>query len=505
VPVACVVLLSLAYRLHVSRECSLWLDEVSTHFDALKPWPIILHGPSREHPPLMFVLVKVATYFLGTSETAVRSVSLFFGCLLIVAVYELCLELGLTVWRSVIVVATLALSPFFIQQATEARMYAIFAAFCTLATTRTLRLLRGPVRKRDLVGLAFNAVAAAATQYFGIAYALALLGSSAIGVAQQWKRTATLQRLAAVAALLVSLAPLAYLTVRASALGRMYAVGASGAAAVPAINFGLLQSMLAEFSFLANETWSLVLQPGLSLVGLVLLTRQLRGVARMLPLGLGLVPCIGALFISARHFIAARYLAPSAVLYHLGACIALFAAADAIRFLLARGRWPALLAPYVGGLMLVGFLAARLREYPVEFGAGCEDYRGFLRYYRAELARVTAVVSYPANFGELLLHQEYDVGRRPISLEKFRTLPGLHRYLIVVLQANAERHSEVGALLERNLGLTEQEWQSLPLLPLPRPTYQRPVTAYLVELPSDWVPPPRKGGRHRKGAPLRHT
>src|SRR5882724_4434028 len=224
VAVACVVLLSLAFRLHVSRACSLWLDEVSTHFDALKSWPRVLYGPEREHPPLMFVLVKIATYVLGTSETAVRSVSIFFGCLLLVAVYELCLELGVTVWRSVIVVSTLAMSPFFIRHATEARQYAILAACCTLATTRALRLLRGPLRTRDLVGLTLNAVAAAATHYFGLAYALALLGSSAIGVGQHWKKTATPQRLTAVGALLVCLVPLGYLTVRASALGRVYAV-----------------------------------------------------------------------------------------------------------------------------------------------------------------------------------------------------------------------------------------------------------------------------------------
>jgi hypothetical protein len=499
--VACVVLLSLAYRLHVSRACSLWLDEVSTHFDALQSWPRVLDGPEREHPALMFVLVKIATYVLGTSETAVRSVSIFFGCLLLVAVYELCLELGVTVWRSVIVVSTLAMSPFFIRHATEARQYAILAACCTLATTRALRLLRGPVRTRDLVGLMLNAVAAAATHYFGLAYALALLGSSAIGVGQHWKKTAPPRRLAAVGALLVCLVPLGYLTVRASELGRHYAVGAIDSAAGPVFNSELLQGILENFSFLTNEVWSHVLQPGLTLVGLVLLSRQLRGVARALPLGLGLAPCIAALFISGQHFIAARYLAPSAVFYHLGACVALFAAVDYIQPLLARGKWPALLAPHLGGLVLVGFLAARLQEYPDGFGAGAEDYRGLQRYFRAELARNTALVSYPGHFGELLLHEEYDVGPRLISLEKFRPLPGIHRYLIVEL-ASPRYHSDAGALVERNLGISAQAWSSLPLFPLPRSTYQGAVPAYLVEPPSDWVwvPPARKGGRHRKGA-----
>jgi hypothetical protein len=495
VAVACVVLLSLAFRLHVSRECSLWLDEVSTHFDSLQSWPRVLHGPSREHPPLMYVLVKTATYFLGTSETAVRSVSIFFGCVLLVAVYELCLQLGLTVWRSVIVISTLAISPFFIEHATEARQYAILAAFCTLATTRALRVLRGPLRTRDVVGFAFSAVAAAATHYFGLAYALALLGSSAIGVAQHWKKTTAPRRIAAVGTLLVSLVPLGYLTLRASALGRTYAVGAIDTAAGPVFNSDLLQGILHNFSFLTNEVWSVEIQPGLTLVGLVLLSKRQRGLARALPLGLGLAPCVAALFISGQHFIAARYLAPSAVFYHLGACVALFAAVDGIQLLLARGKWTALLAPYVGGLMLIGFLVPRLLEYPDGFGAGAQDYRAFQRYFRAELAQNTALVAYPGLFGELLLHKEYDVGPRFIRLEKFRSLPGIKRYLIVELHSTAERHAEAGVLVERSLGLSAQAWNSLPLFPLPRSTYQPAVTAYLVQPPSDWVPPPRKGGR----------
>ena len=504
--VACVVLMSLAFRLHVSSVCSLWLDEVSTHLDALKSWPSVLHGPSPQHPPLMYVLVKIAIRFLGTSETGVRSVSIFFGCLLLLAVYELCLQLGLTLWRSVIVVSTLAMSPFFIRHATEARQYAILAAFCTLATTRALRLLRGPVRTRDLLGLALNAVAAAATHYFGLAYALTLLGSGAIGVVQHWKETATPRRLAALGALPVSLVPLGYLTVRASALGRTYAVGAIDTSAGHAFNSDLLQSILDNFSFLSTQVWSSVLQPGLTLVGLVLLTRRLRGVARALPLGLGVAPCVASLFISGQHFIAARYLAPSAVFYHLGACIALFAAVDRIQLLLAWGKWPRLLAPLVGGLMLISLLAARIREYPDGFGAGAEDYRGLQRYFRAELARNTALVAYPGPYAELLLHREYDVGPRLISLEKFRLLPGIHRYLVVLVHASAERRAEAGVLVARNLGISAQALSSLPLVPLPHSTYQSAVTAYLIVPPSDWVPPPpRKGGRHRKGARLRHT
>jgi len=98
-----------------------------------------------------------------------------------------------------------------------------------------------------------------------------------------------------------------------------------------------------------------------------------------------------------------------------------------------------------------------------------------------------------------LLHKEYDVGPRLLSLEKFRPLLGIHRYLIVEL-ASPRYHSDAGALVARNLGISAQAWSALPLFPLPRSTYQAAVRAYLVEPPSDWVPPARTGGGHRKGA-----
>src|SRR3954467_10606132 len=64
---ACIVLGSFIYRLHVARVCSLWIDEVGTHLDSLKPWSVVLVAPTREHPPLLYILVKAAISVLGTS------------------------------------------------------------------------------------------------------------------------------------------------------------------------------------------------------------------------------------------------------------------------------------------------------------------------------------------------------------------------------------------------------------------------------------------------------
>jgi len=410
--------------------------------------------------------------------------------------YELCLELGLPLRRALVVIATFALTAFFIRHATEARHYAMLTTFCTLATTRTLRLLRGPRRIRDVVGVALCGVAAAATHYFGLAYALALLGTAAIGVALGWKQSSAYQRFAAISVLLVSLVPLGYLALRAIRIGHSFGVGSVGGTARPAFNSELLREIPHEFSLLTTELgWLLVLQGGLALVGLVLLSRRLRGVACLLPLGLGLAPCAAALFLSAEHGVSARYLAPSAVFYHLGACTTLFAAVDRVRR--APIESVARLAPHFGGLLLVGLLAARLAEYPRGFGAGVDDYRGLRRYFRANLAQDTALVAYPGSFGKLLLDKEYSMGARALSLEKFRPVSGIRRYLIVEIHSdNPERQAEIESLVERKLGLSAEVWRSLPLVPLPHSPYQPAVVARLVQLP-----PPRPKRKKRDLAP----
>ena len=496
---ACIVLLSLAFRLHLSANSSLWIDELLTRRDIRAPWPRLLQRPSVDQPMLMFVLVRLATDLLGTGETGLRAVSLLFGCVLLVAVYELCRELGLSVARSLIVVATFALTPFFIAHATEARMYALLISCTTLATTRALRVLRGQQLPRNVIGFGLVAAAAAATQYFGLAYAFALLGVVVIGAAMRWKTVSVPGRIVVVAALLVTLVPLGYLTHRAVEVARFYAVGSSGTSTGSAINWDLARELRLDFAFLTREGWGAVIEPGLVVVGLILLTLRLRGVARTLPIGLGLLPSAFALFLSSgAHFVAARYLSPSIVFYHLAACTTLFAAVDGI-----RRKLPVALVPVTAAAVLIGLLSVRVAEYPKGYGLGGEDYRGFQRYFMANLAADTALVTHPGHFGDVIFGREYKVGPPPISLEKFRPRRRFNRYVIVEIHSTEERQAEVASLVERTFGLSPEAWASVPFLPLQRTTYQPAVRARLVQLPDDYVPPsaPAKKRRRRKGHP----
>jgi len=491
----CILLASLLYRVHIARVCSLSLDEVTTLREILKPWRTVLNGPSREHPPLMYVLVRLATSVLGTGELGLRSWSLFFGCVLLFSVYELCLTLGFGPARALIVTATLALHPFFIRHATECRQYGMMMAFATLATSRALRFLRGPQRVRDLLGFAIVAVAAAATQYFALAYALALLVTLAIGLTLTWRAHSSWFLARAIGVLAASSVPLAFLTRRALALGRYYSASASSAG-VPLFDWTLLHDIARNFSFLANDKCALVVEPALASVGLLILSRRLVGIARAVPFGLGILPCIAAPFISAQHFIAARYLAPSAVVYHLGASCALFAAWDALSSSFANRARAGLVKRYGGAAVLVIPLALRFAEYPDGFNAGEDDYRAFQQYFSQNLAADSALVTFYGYFGQIIFGLKYGVGRRPIWLERFRPVRGIQRYVVAELHCDEpDRQDELEASVERNLHISRAAWRALPRLTLPHSVYQPPVTARIVQLPEDWVPPPPRKNR----------
>ncbi len=489
---ATIVLSSLAFRVHLASECSLWLDEVTTHAGVRRPWPELLRGPSRTHPPLMYWIVAGAVELFGDDETGIRSVSLFFGCVLLIATYELCLELKLGVERALVVVALLALSPFFVRHATEARHYAMVGALSTLATTRVLRVLQVP-RRSDLIGFAGAAVALAWTHYFGLAYALSLIGVASIGLFPHWRSFSRKQRLALLGLFSVVCVALGLVAVKAATVGRHYAVGTINGEATLALNTGLLSGLPREFSFLANNSaWSLVGQPLLALAGLFILGLRLRGVARLVPIGLGIVPCLAAMLLPASHFLAPRYLAPSAVFYHLGVCVALFVAVDIVRRGLIDDARLRRLAPLVGWTMLVAVLFARLREYPKGFGAGDVDYRGLQRYFVDELARDTRLVAYYGVFGEMMT-RKYRIGSRPVRLEHFRGVRGIDRYLVAEFHIGAgEGRAAVGSLVEEHFGLSAEEWRALPLVRLPHSKYQAPVAARLVQLAQD------RAGRGRR-------
>lgn len=475
---AAVVVASLVFRVHVSEQCSLWLDEAKTRWDISRSWHRVLAGPTHDHPPLMYVLVRLATALLGKSDTALRAVSLAFGCVLLAAVYRACVELGLSSRRALGAAASLAITPFFLANATEARHYAILAALVTLGLVFVLRVLRDPLHVRAFAGFCVCGALASATHYFGIAYTLALLATAAFGMRRAWRPLLASARrgLACAASLAGLLVVLGWLGVKAARVGHDYSVGVHSGVV---LDWGFAVSVWHEFSFAGNP-WLQALELPLAFAGLLLLGRGLEGVARFVPLALGFGPCILAVAVSAKHPLAARYLAPSFVLYHVGACAGLFALVERVRsrLALANATWRRA-AVWV---LLALPLAVRVAEYPAGYGAGNVYYRGLQQYFMSRLARDTVLVAYRGSYGRRVMDQVYPVNRPVVALEKFRPVRGIRHYLIAEFLIHDEERPRYEALIRRHFGLSSRAWEALPLVPLPRSTYQPAVTARLVSL-----------------------
>jgi hypothetical protein len=503
---AAILSASLVFRVYVSSQCSLWLDEVLTHMDVMKSWPRVLAGAERVHPPLLFILVKLVYGLFGGSELSLRAVSLVSGCVLLVAVRWLCLELGLTKTRSLAIVALLAITPFFMRNAIEARHYALYPALATLATAATFRLLREPKRLRFLVAFAASASAMAATHYFGVAYAVALLGVLLVGLVPRWKELAfTPRQLLEISLLgLALLGVLAAMTLKALALARHYSTAQSGAVEDTVPWRQLLDGIVEEFAFVGDSPFVRVTEVALAVAGLVLLGRSVRGIARIVPAALGLVPCVLSLFIRSGHFVAPRYLAPSWVLYHVGACAALFAVCD--RLSAALPKMHERLGPVVPWAVFAVPLGLRVAQYPTDYGAGLHYYRGLQRYFAEHLASDTRLVAFYGEFGERIMNTQYSVGRPPLRLDKFAPVPGVNRYLIAEFNATGERRqAELASLVQARFGLSPQAWRDLPLLDLPRTPFQPAVPAHLIEFDGKVAKAPRRHRHSPSRARPRHT
>ncbi len=111
---------------------SLWLDELFSVLLVRRNWAGIVAGTAEDIlPPLFYFLLDLALRF-GESETAARLIPFFFSVLTIPLTYRLTKEL----FNRQAALATaifLAVNPFHILYAQEARMYTQFAFFSTAA------------------------------------------------------------------------------------------------------------------------------------------------------------------------------------------------------------------------------------------------------------------------------------------------------------------------------------------------------------------------------------
>ena len=151
-----IILIALALRLHNLTYHSLWFDEAISVYWARQSIPRILEVGltlvEDRLPPLYYLTLKGWTALFGFSEVSVRLPSVLAGVLLVPVVAGL--ARFLVNERAALVSALLvALNPFLIWYAQEARMYAPAVLFSSLAVWAFLRLEQAELRRSTLQAL----------------------------------------------------------------------------------------------------------------------------------------------------------------------------------------------------------------------------------------------------------------------------------------------------------------------------------------------------------------
>ena len=143
VPLIAVVALGLLLRLNQIGSEGLWIDEAFSIWLAQHPPGEMLKWVQEvdHHPPLYYGLLQGWTRLFGAHEGPARAFSALCGTLTIAVIYDIGCSLH-SARAGLIAALVLALSPFHIRFAQEARMYTLLALFASMALDAFVRLRR---------------------------------------------------------------------------------------------------------------------------------------------------------------------------------------------------------------------------------------------------------------------------------------------------------------------------------------------------------------------------
>lgn len=147
---ALILLLAIGLRVYRLDAQSFWNDEGNSARIAERSIPLILEGAAGDiHPPGYYLLLAGWRALFGQSEIALRALSVTLSTLTVALSYSL--AASLFGWKEALIAAALvAVNPFQVYYAQEARMYALLATLGTASFGLTVGLLTESHRKRRL-------------------------------------------------------------------------------------------------------------------------------------------------------------------------------------------------------------------------------------------------------------------------------------------------------------------------------------------------------------------
>jgi mannosyltransferase len=186
---AVLALIMLAFALRVYRlpAQSLWYDEGVSWYLTRMSWPALTVWTANDiQPPLYYYLLWLWVRLAGSSEYALRFLSVFFGALTLPLLWITGRRLlgEPAAWLAALF---LALSPLHVYYAQEARMYTLLACLGLLSSYLLWRFLNDPakgLRSPRAWAYILVSVAALYTHYF----AFFLLAAHCVYVVTTWRR-----------------------------------------------------------------------------------------------------------------------------------------------------------------------------------------------------------------------------------------------------------------------------------------------------------------------------
>ena len=193
-------------RVHRLSAEGIWLDEAASIAIAREPLPDLVADTAADvHPPFYYVVLHFWIRVAGTSEAAVRGLSVLFGLAGIAAAAVLARRLFGPA-TALITAAILGASPFHLYHSQQARMYALLALTATLSMHAFLALLRRRPGRLAAAGYAVATVLMLYTHIYGLfivaaqhAYVVAMWIAARRGAMRFVRHWAGLQSIVAVA------------------------------------------------------------------------------------------------------------------------------------------------------------------------------------------------------------------------------------------------------------------------------------------------------------------
>lgn len=152
-----VLLVGFGLRVHRLGAANVWWDEAFSIWMARKPLANLMETTAFDtHPPLYYILLHSWMPLTGSTEFAVRTISVMAGLLTIAVVYTLGMRLLGRRW-ALLGALLLAISRFHIWWSQEVRMYALAVLWITLALAIVIRQA-STQNRRHLFGWAAYAI-----------------------------------------------------------------------------------------------------------------------------------------------------------------------------------------------------------------------------------------------------------------------------------------------------------------------------------------------------------